>query len=295
MKKIAFVIPYFGEFPEWMEYFLASCRRNESIDFILLSDNPKPKSCPDNILYHSLTFAEYKEIVSDRLGISFDPESAYKLCDIKPALGFIHKELLQSYDFWGFCDIDVVFGDIRAFLTSQLLSEVDFFSAHGRRVAGHFSLMKNESKYTESFFKAKDWKNVFEDQTHYCFDEKHFSDLYIGFKNYPSFLSKTLNWLFLPLSRRALFREEFSTPELRYSWVDGSRNFPSEWYWERGRLTNNRSEREFLYFHFLKWKKDWSGSNISHVPKSSVNDKWKVTVGGFEQLSHWVVALSIIF
>jgi hypothetical protein len=294
MNKIAFVIPYFGEFPPWMDYFLASCRRNDSIDFILLSDNSKPEASPSNIFYHSLEFDEYKEIVSSRLGIKFDPESAYKLCDIKPALGFIHKELLESYDFWGFCDIDVVFGDIRNFLTDDLLSQVDFFSAHARRVAGHFSLMKNEKKYNESFFRVKDWKCVFEDQAHYGFDEKHFSDLYLGFKNYPSVLSRPLMWAFLPLSRKALFREEFSTPELRYSWIDGTRNFPSEWYWNRGRLTNNRSDREFLYLHFLKWKKDWSGSRISHVPKDSVNDRWKVTVGGFEQLSHWLVALSVI-
>jgi len=286
MKSIAFVIPYFGAFPAWMDYFLASCRKNESIDFILFSDNPEPVGWPENFHYHHISFDEYKKIVSDRLGISFNPTSAYKLCDIKPSLGFIHQDILQSYDFWGFCDIDVVFGDIRAFLTEKLLDEIDFFSAHGRRVAGHFAFMKNEQKYNESFFKAKNWRKVFEDQVHYCFDEKHFSDLYLGFKNFPKSVSKVLNWILLPLSRRALFREEFSTPELRYNWVDGSRNFPAEWYWKSGRLTNDQSSREFLYLHFLKWKKEWPGLNISHVPDSDLNSKWKVTLNGFEPLSN---------
>jgi len=283
MKRIAFVIPYFGPFPAWMDYFIASCRKNESVDFFIFSDNEKPAGWPENIHYYTIDFQGYKNIVSDKLGINFDPDNAYKLCDIKPALGIVHEEVLQQYDFWGFCDIDVVFGNLRAFLTEDFLEKFDFFSAHERRVAGHLSLMKNEKKYNESFMIAKDWRDVFEDQSHRSFDEKHYSDIYKGFKNFPRPLAKIISWVMLPLSRKALFREEFSTPELRYNWVDGSRNFPSEWYWENGRLTNNQSEREFLYLHFLKWKRDWGGSDISHVPSNEINNKWKITVNGFEE------------
>jgi hypothetical protein len=283
MKSIAFVTPYFGPFPSWMDYFLASCKTNPTIDFIVFSDNPEPEGWPENFHYHHISFEDYKKIVSDRLGINFDPVNAYKLCDIKPAMGLVHQDVLSSYDFWGFCDIDVVFGDIRSFLTEKLLNDIDFYSAHGRRVAGHFVFMKNEKKYNESFLSAKDWRKVFEDEKHYCFDEKHFSDLYLGFKNFPKGISSILNWVFLPLSRRALFQEAFSTPGLRYSWEDGSRNFPTEWYWRKGVLTNNRSGREFLYLHFLKWKRDWGADRaISHVPVSEINAKWKITSNGFE-------------
>lgn len=282
MKKIAFVIPYFGPFPSWMEYFVASCRKNDSIDFFLFSDNQKPLDWPDNMHFYPIDFSAYKRLVSERLGINFDPENAYKLCDIKPALGLIHEDVLKGYDYWGFCDIDVVFGNIRAFMTDELLGVIDFFSAHERRVAGHFSLMKNEEKYNESFFSAKNWRSVFEDREHRAFDEKHYSDVYKGFKNFPSLLAKACSWVVLPMSRRALFREEFSTPGLRYNWTDGSRNFPTEWYWEEGQLTNNQSEKEFLYFHFLKWKKNWVGLDIAHVPKQDVNKKWKITINGFE-------------
>ena len=37
----------------------------------------------------------------------------YKLCDFKPAYGFIFGEYLKEYDYWGHCDIDIVWGDLR--------------------------------------------------------------------------------------------------------------------------------------------------------------------------------------
>jgi hypothetical protein len=284
MTKIAFIIPYFGSFPKWMEYFVASCRENPSVDFIFFSDNETPTDWPSNMTYYQTSFTAYKRLVSDRLDIRFNPESAYKLCDIKPSYGLIHQDILKEYDYWGFCDIDVIFGNIRAILTDELLRKTDFFSAFGRRVAGHFCLMRNIDRYNRSFMEHKSWQSIFESQEHFCFDEKQFSDLYSGFKNYPKPLAKLLKWLTLPLSRRALFQEQYSTPELRYNWVDGSRNFPSEWYWKKGTLTNNASDREFLYLHFLKWKRDWGQQAICFSNKENINHEWKITKLGFEDL-----------
>ena len=42
--------------------------------------------------------------------------SPYKLCDYKPVYGLIFDEDLQDYDFWGHCDVDLIFGDIRKFI-----------------------------------------------------------------------------------------------------------------------------------------------------------------------------------
>lgn len=44
MKKIVFIIPYFGTFPPWIDYFLASCTANSDVDFILFSDNAPPRA-----------------------------------------------------------------------------------------------------------------------------------------------------------------------------------------------------------------------------------------------------------
>ncbi len=280
MQKICFVVPYFGQFPFWVDYFFASCKANPSIDFLLYTDNTEPPTLPSNVFYRYMDFEGYKRKVSATLGINFNPSQAYKLCDIKPAYGLIHRDDLKGYDFWGFCDLDLVFGSIRNFFTENLLARYDVISTHDRRVSGHCCLLRNNSKYVNAFKKVASWKKIFEDSQHHGFDEKDFSRLFVGYKNYPKTLKNTLQYIFLPYSRSAYFVEHYSTPGLRYNWLDGSRNFPTEWYWSDGRLTNNAATQEFLYFHFLEWKRGWGEmSKFFEVPPSR---EWLISSVGFQ-------------
>ena len=96
--RILFLIPYFGRWPFWMPFFLESCRHNADIDWLLFSDCPIPSNVPDNVRIESITFADYCALVSQRLNIPFAPQAAYKLCDIKPALGHIHVDRLEGTD-----------------------------------------------------------------------------------------------------------------------------------------------------------------------------------------------------
>lgn len=243
---------------------------------------PPPEQLPANIIYRQIVFGEYLDLASRRLGIEFHPKDPYKLCDLKPALGLVHEDMIAEYDFWGFCDLDVVFGRLRHFLTERMLTKYDVVTTHARRVAGHFTLIRNLPKYNGAFMQVLDWRQQLLDERPRAFDEKAFSRLFRGFKNYPGWLGRVLNWVFLPMGRKALFREAFSTPGLRCDWVDGSRNFPSEWYWQEGRLSNDRSPEEFLYLHFLVWKRIWNGKMVVSVPPSELNKRWQVTARGFE-------------
>ena len=284
--KIAFIIPWFGPFPKWMQAYLTSCRYNESIDFHIFTDSPPPKSPPKNVMFSSVSFDDYCEKVSDRLNINFKPKNAYKLCDIKPAYGKIHKDILEDYDFWGFGDIDVILGDIRSFLTDKLLDKYEFFSTHESRIAGHFTVMKNNDDWLNMFMKRDDWKKAFESQEHVAFDEKSFSKLFIKFKNLPLKLRDIMCKLFLQNARKAYIKEMYSTPGLRYNWIDGSRNFPTEWYWKNGKLTNNACDKEFLYFHFLDWKKYWAdSSDITYIEDMKPDSLLVISKQGFS-LSH---------
>lgn len=295
MKKIVFIVPYFGNFPPWMDYFLASCKANDDIHFIFFSDNAPPEKLPGNIAYQQITYQDYLDLVSHRLGISFHPADPYKLCDLKPALGLVHEDLITGYSFWGFCDVDMVFGDISAFVSESVLDQYCFLTALDRRVAGHFTLIKNNYKYNRAFMSVPAWQDILSDKQHRAFDEKHFSDLFIGFKNYPAWLRKVASWLFLPWSRKALCWNAFATPGMRYGWTDGSRVFPSEWYWCEGVLTNNRSDKEFLYFHFLAWKREWASEMLDTVSSEEKDHKWRVTSRGFEAISSLLCLWSHLF
>ena len=257
--RIIFVIPYFGCWPFWMPLFLESCRRNTDIDWLLFSDCGIPENLPANVKIKPIGFVEYCQLVSKRLGINFAPVEAYKLCDIKPALGHIHAEDLEGYDFWAFGDLDLIYGNLRAYFTAERLSRFDVLSTHERRIAGHLCLLRNKASTRELFMSIENWQQRFMDQKHMALDEGAFSRIFIRRKNLPKPLFKLLGKL-NPWRRCSEFTEAFSTPGGLIKWHDGSENFPLHWYWRDGCLTNDRDgDRTFPYFHFVCWKRNqWS-------------------------------------
>ena len=64
-----------------------------------------------------MNYEEYRKLISRKLGIKFEVLNAYKLCDFKPFNYQIHTEILSQYEFWGFGDIDLIFGDLRIILS----------------------------------------------------------------------------------------------------------------------------------------------------------------------------------
>lgn len=256
--SIVLLMPYFGKWPAWFEYFLLSCKYNPEIQWVFYTDCPVPENRPDNVRFKEIEFSTYKQLISQRLGINFDPDSPYKICDIRPALGFVHSEDIKGFDFWGVGDIDLVYGNLRNYFTEQRLSTKDFYSTHSRRVSGHLFLVRNTPLMLEAFRNIKNWEERFSSTEHYALDEGAFSKLFVRHKNLPKPFFKFLS-LFNSWARRSEFVEAFSTPNGRVPWVDGSFSFPTEWRWEQGRLTNDLTgSREYPYFHFIAWKERWN-------------------------------------
>ncbi len=107
-NKIAIIIPYFGQWPEWIDLHFYSCGQNLFIDWLFFTDCPIPKTHSTNLSFYSFSFDEYCNDVSRKLKINFHPDKYYKLCDLKPFYGYIHADIISEYDFWGFGDIDVI-------------------------------------------------------------------------------------------------------------------------------------------------------------------------------------------
>lgn len=287
--SIILLIPYFGQWPVWLEFFLQSCRFNPSIDWLFFTDCPVPSDAPENVRFISMSFTEYKQLVSERLGIPCNPDSPYKLCDLKPALGYVHQEHAEGYDFWGFSDIDLVYGDLRGYFTAERLSKYDLYSTHARRVSGHFCLMRNTAKMRTAFKLMKNWQQRLADPIHHALDEGAFSRIFIRHKNFPKPLFNLMAKL-NPWRRNSEFIEAYSTPNAGVPWIDGSFNFPTEWYWQAGKLTNDlTADREYPYFHFLGWKQDvWKtktacATELLSLPSTQL-ERWKIAQSGFHAL-----------
>lgn len=161
-SRIRLLIPYFGRWPFWIPFFLRTCKRNADIDWLFFSDCGVPDDLPDNVRIVPISFADYCQLVSERLGISFKPNNPYKLCDIKPALGHIHADHLDGFDFWGFSDIDLIYGDLRGYFSEDRLARYDLLSTHARRVSGHLCLLRNNERMRQAFMCAPGWQACFE-------------------------------------------------------------------------------------------------------------------------------------
>lgn len=278
--SICIVIPYFGKWPFWINFFIESCRFNPTINWLIYTDCGGVDHCPKNVTIKSMTYQDYCELVSAKLNIIFKPINPYKLCDIRPAYGLIHREELANYNFWGFGDIDLIYGDIRHFLTNERLALYDVFSNHSTRTSGHLCLIRNLADLRLAYKKIPNWQHKFTTQQHLAIDEKDFSKLFLRHKNSPQIIKK-IAVIIDPWLKRAEFIEAYSTPNARIAWVDGSYNFPKKWIWENGHLSNDINNNiEFMYFHFYSWKKQWvQQDKIIFAPLRK--QSFKITASGF--------------
>jgi len=258
MNSICIVIPYFGKWPAWMPYYLESCRFNNTVNWLLYTDCGTPENLPSNVRVVETAYHDYCALVSQRLGIQFYPENPYKLCDIKPLLGYIHADALQGFDFWGFGDIDLVYGDLRAYFNQSRLNRNDLLSTHARRVSGHLCLLRNTEQMRTAFQRVNNWRFLISNPEHVAFDEKAFSKLFLRHKNSPAIVRFAAG-LIDPWLRKAEFAEAYTTPNAKLEWIDGTKNFPVRWFWRKGVLANDiDGDRVFPYFHFAVWKTVWA-------------------------------------
>lgn len=170
MKKIILFMPYFGPLPENFALWAKSCGANPTIDWVLFTDQEIEIALPPNIRYVRTDMASLRERFSERLGFAATVDRPYKLVDYKPAYGFLFEDMADGYDFWGHCDMDVVFGDIRAFFTDDILDGYDKLQERG-----HLSIYRNTERMRRLFMAPCEgvvpYTRVYTDPYIYCYDE----------------------------------------------------------------------------------------------------------------------------
>ena len=297
MKSIIIITPYFGQWPEWFPLYLESCRHNSSINWLFYSDCPAPKNQPDNVRLVSTSFEDYRRKVSRTLNINFSTGNAYKLCDLKPAYGKIHQDDIADYDLFGFGDLDVIYGDIRKFYTSDVLKH-QCISTHRDRISGHLCLLKNNEKMINAYQKIPNWQQLMSDNQHHGIDESKFSKVFLRHKKYPEWARKLYS-ITSSYQRNNYFKEQYSTILSPKPWHNDNWEHPEEWVWKSGKLTNSSDgSREFLYLHFMNWKSAawldkrrgekaaWDElEKLNHVPSGEEENGFIINLSGFHPLN----------
>ena len=176
LKTLGIITCWYGPYPWYFPYFVHSCGYNPTVDFIIITDNIESiPNKPENVKIIFRALNEIIESASEKLGFRVNIDYPYKLCDFKPAYGFIFPEIIAKYDFWGQSDLDIIYGDVREFITEEMLTTYDFISIRHDYTTGCFALYKNTERMNTYFQRSKDYKLVFSNPEHYCFDECNFA------------------------------------------------------------------------------------------------------------------------
>ncbi len=246
-NKIAILIGYFGIFPWYFDYFLHSCRYNPDLHFYIITDiNWSKRQIPDNIFPIKMSLQEIKAIASAKLGFEVALENPYKLCDFRPSFGHLFSELIQKYSFWGYGDIDVIYGQIRNFITDDLMNHYDIISVRHDFLPGAFSLFRNNNSINQLFRESKDFIKVFTNPQHLCFDETNFKyDEFaddIPVEEIESEI-ESMTHVIKRLANRGVIKAYFD-----FHVIEGT---PGKIKWEKGKLTYKNSIEAVLYHLIL--------------------------------------------
>lgn len=158
MKKCVLILPYFGSFKNYFPLFLKSCALNPQIDWLLCTDNAECYEYPPNVIVKKMSFTEWQKKTIDKFDFTINIAAPYKLCDYKPAYGYIWEDEIKEYEYWGNCDCDLIFGDLEGMLFPLLDKGYDKLFA-----AGHLTIYKNTHENNRRFMKTLDGIEVYKD------------------------------------------------------------------------------------------------------------------------------------
>ncbi|WP_207421484.1 DUF6625 family protein [Desertivirga brevis] len=273
MKQAAIITIWFGKLPAYFPLWVRSLKANENFDFLLYTDQiVSLNNLPANLKVHSITFTELKNHISKTLGLKAAADAPYKLCDFRPAYGEIFAEELKDYEFWGHCDIDLMFGKLENFITRDIL-------LLNRKVfnRGHLTLFRNEASVNSLYRSSKniDYKMIFESPEYYMFDEWH--GIHKVFKEYgiEQYHNECIADIEANAARFVCTKIENYKKQL-FIWEDG---LVKQYYLKDGELHH----RELAYIHFQKRKlqvstqKVFTSKSVIFTPFSFVPFDGEVT------------------
>jgi hypothetical protein len=219
---------------------------------------------------------EIEMIASAKLGFKISLDYPYKLCDFKPVHGFLFHDLLREYDFWGFADIDLIYGDVRGFLTNDILDNYDVITCRHDYIAGAFSLFRNNEKLNTLFMRSRDYKTVLSSSTHFCFDECNFLHEELGrgksIFDYEDHI-QSMTWVVKREVQAGKLRAFFDF--IIFEGITGNIR------WDHGKMIY-KDMLEAMLYHLIKFKNNCKISKISYpIPEVFYFTPTEITVGNY--------------
>jgi hypothetical protein len=189
MNNKVLIIPYFGVLPNYIDLFLKGCKLNINFaDFLFVTDTNVPDYLPSNVTWLNMSFNDFNNLVKKKLNIKVNVYTPYKICDYRPALGKIFEDLIKKYEFFGYCDIDLILGNLSKFISKDAFIKYDKLL-----IQGHLSFYRNNNQIKNIYRYGTKTSVSFNDVIKYkepCYFDEIFFDRICeesGIKQYKNF------------------------------------------------------------------------------------------------------------
>jgi hypothetical protein len=159
----AFLILYLGELPAYFKYWAKTCEPNHGhFHWFVYNDRISRKQDYNQaVTLVPYTFERLRLDLTSSLNIHLPPQNTRVVCDCRTMFYALRKDadLLDRYDFIGYSDLDVVYGDITRFLPENP-GQYSLISAADHRPCGPFTLFNR--KYLQAILEHDHFKTRLE-------------------------------------------------------------------------------------------------------------------------------------
>lgn len=253
MNSIVLLSVYFGDLPDYFNYFIETAKTNKTIQFVIYNDRLKEEKTIDNIHLIPLSLVNLNQRLTSIFNTTVTLNSSWKINEIKPLFALLFPGKIKAYDFWGWCDIDIIWGNIRNFMTEEILEKSQVISTKPYWTAGHFTLFKNTEQLNKLALSYSELPDLLNDEKYYAFEEccHRWNDD----RDSQSEIIKRGE----KLSMYNIIRNEEKAGRIQASFLDIIVEHPMpillEWVPEK--IMDVSRKREVMYFHLITVKKIW--------------------------------------
>lgn len=259
MKRGVFIIPYFGSLPYYFPLWMHTASYSKRFDFWIFTNDRSVVSKATNVKIFYQSFEEFTRSVQSNFDFRLGLTTPRKLCDFKPTYGFVFEEQISQYDYWGFCDVDLLWGDIDNLV--PLDNGFDKLYVHG-----HMTLLKNTPEMNRLFMKPvkgyESYVSLLSAEENHVFDEpsdglninliaqhegiKSYFDYKLADINPFSYLFRIASYDYLSVCKKGRLVTFPSKKKMLFYWQEGNL--------EKFELNDDGSisHESVRYFHFQK-------------------------------------------
>lgn len=138
---------YYGKLPNYFPLWLKAVENNSTVDFCVISDLINDTYIlPENVRVVDLPYEEFKERIKKSFPFKISISNLGRISQFRPAFAYIFPDIVDGYDYWGFIECDLIPGNIRKFITDEVLE-------NNQKIfkLGHFQIFEN-NKYMNTLF-----------------------------------------------------------------------------------------------------------------------------------------------